>query len=164
MADNQNQNTTLPNFVDEEGNVKLNFGFVILKKITNSSSNSVHFLNPFFPTNTGYTEGDIEPGVTEDKLCYGNIPYYSAPQKYEVRYYNRTLEEECVIYIKDLGGDWLVSFQQGDSVEHITDILPGARILSSAFQLFINNNGFELIQLGVDGLTPACRKGGLSFW
>ncbi|KMS99165.1 hypothetical protein BVRB_2g047240 [Beta vulgaris subsp. vulgaris] len=116
-----------------------NFGWVWLCQITNNSSNTVKFYNPYYDVS-----GEIAPGTTEsyNSKCY--IPLWSYSKRYEITYYNKAFKEWKKMTIKDLEGNWWLSFEHDGVGEDIRAVRPQAIVTVSGINLTITESGYEI--------------------
>ncbi|KMS99167.1 hypothetical protein BVRB_2g047260 [Beta vulgaris subsp. vulgaris] len=116
-----------------------NFGWVWLCQITNNSSNTIKFYNPWYDVN-----GEIAPGKTESYNSKGYFPLWSYSKRYEITYYNQAFKEWKKMTIKDLDGNWWLSFEQDAVDEDIRAVRPPAIVTVSGINLTITESGYEI--------------------
>ncbi|KNA09821.1 hypothetical protein SOVF_150090 [Spinacia oleracea] len=118
-----------------------NYGWVWLCQITNKTGHNINFYNPYYGV-TGY----ITPGATESYNSKGYLPYWSHSRRYEITYYNTAFEESKTMTIKDLDGNWLLSFEQPGVDEDIREVRP-VFVLVAGINLTISDSGYEIFSV-----------------
>ncbi|KAJ7943703.1 hypothetical protein O6P43_033218 [Quillaja saponaria] len=116
-----------------------NYGSIYIGKINNNTGNTVEFYNPY-----GGKSGSIQHGESESSNCRGYIPLYSYTQKYEIKYYNKALKTTKTIKIKDLDGNWLISFWQEGIDEDVRGARPPTLYCDSEIHLTLQDAGYEI--------------------
>ncbi|KAJ7943702.1 hypothetical protein O6P43_033217 [Quillaja saponaria] len=89
----------------------------------------------------------ILPGKSDASDCTGNLPPWSCDKRYEITYYNEALRQEKKIKIKDLDGNWLVSFWQEGIDEDVRALRPRTLDYDSKIQLTLQVAGYEIYSM-----------------
>uniref|UniRef100_A0A803L0P2 Uncharacterized protein n=1 Tax=Chenopodium quinoa TaxID=63459 RepID=A0A803L0P2_CHEQI len=145
VADSRHQRHELPEILGKnpsEDALKSwfsDYGWLYICEIKNNSSNTITYNNPYHDK-----KGGIAPGATESKRCKGYLPLWSHSSRYEIKYYNQAFNEWKTMTIKDLDGDWLISFEQPGIDEDIREFRPVQLLSEARISLIINDTGYRI--------------------
>ncbi|XP_021860137.1 uncharacterized protein [Spinacia oleracea] len=124
------------------------YGWIKVQKITNKSSHTLEFTNPY----EARLEDEIESGQSESKNCVGYLPYDGSSFTYEIKYYNTMFDEWTKLVINDIERDWLMSTSSvrdsktDEPDEDVREVSPNPAALSdwAKIEFVVNDDGYEI--------------------
>uniref|UniRef100_A0A803L0P3 Uncharacterized protein n=1 Tax=Chenopodium quinoa TaxID=63459 RepID=A0A803L0P3_CHEQI len=84
---------------------------------------------------------ELPPGLSQDMSEEGLKSIFS-DYGYEITYYTKAFDEWKMLKVKDLDGDWLVSFEHDGVDEDIRALHP--KLLKTFINLIIKDTGYEV--------------------